>query len=133
MIREIENQFLQSTQNKYSDLMKWHQRYGHLNLNDLKKLVANDLVTGMSINQKKINDINCEICYKCKIHQLPYKRSSNRAKAVLELVHSDICGPIETESLGGARYFVTFVDDFSRYTEDAMLRSRSEVLNAFQL
>jgi len=62
MIREIENQFLQSTQNKYSHLMKWHQRYGHLNLNDLKKLVTNDLVTGMSINQK-ISDINCEICY----------------------------------------------------------------------
>jgi len=131
MIREIKNQFLQSTQNKHSDLMKWHQRYSHLNLNDLKKLVTNDLVTDMSINQQ-INDINCEICYKYKIYQLPYKRSSNRAKTVLELVHSDICGPIETESLGGAKYFVTFVDDFSRYTEVAMLKSCSKVLNAFQ-
>jgi len=131
MIREIKNQFLQSTQNKHSDLMKWYQRYGHLNLNDFKKFVTNDLVTGMSINQK-INDINCEICYRCKIHQLPYKRSSKRAKIVLELVHSDICGPIETESLDGAKYFVTFVDDFSKYTEVAMLRSRSEILNVFQ-
>ena len=37
-----------------------------------------------------------------------------RATQVLELVHSDVCGPMKTLSFGGARYFVTFIDDFSR-------------------
>ena len=53
-------------------------------------------------------------------------------KDVLGLVHSDICGPISTESLGGAKYFVTFTDDRTRYTETTMLRNRSDILEAFK-
>jgi len=68
---------------------------------------------------------------KCKTHQLPYK-ASTRTSEVLEFIHSNICGPIETESLGGGKYFVTFIDDFSRYTEVAILQNRSEVLQAFK-
>lgn len=48
------------------------------------------------------------------------------------LVHSDICGPINTESLGGARYFVTYTHDCTCYTETTMLRNRSDVLEAFK-
>lgn len=51
---------------------------------------------------------------------------------MLNLVHSDICGPMNVESLRESRYFVTFIDDFSRYTETIMLRKRSDVLNAFK-
>jgi len=50
----------------------------------------------------------------------------------LSLVHSDICGPINVESAGGARYFVTFIDDYSRYTVTVMLRNRSDVVQAFK-
>lgn len=51
---------------------------------------------------------------------------------MLELVHSDICGPMNTESLGGAKYFVTFTDDCTRYTETTMLRNKSDVFEAFK-
>lgn len=46
--------------------------------------------------------------------RLPFKDVGTRAADILELVHSDLCGPIDVESLGGARYIMVLVDDFSR-------------------
>lgn len=112
------------------NLIRWHQRYGHLNIKDLKKL-RNNMVCGMNL-KSNANEIKCEICAKCKIHAQPHKPSTHRETKVLGLVHSDICGPMKTESLGGAKYFVTFIDDCSRYTETVMLRRRSDVLQAFE-
>lgn len=111
--------------------MRWHQRYGHLNVRDLKAIKAKDMVLGMSL-MPKMNEINCEVCAKCKIHVKTFKPSSNRETSILGLVHSDICGPMSTESIGGAKYFVTFIDDCSRYTETVMLRNKSDVFQAFK-
>lgn len=87
------------------DLQKWHQRYGHLNINDLKTMKNKDMVLGMNFTSKT-SEINCEVCAKCKIHVQPFKPSSNREKDILGLVHSDICGPMSTESIGGAKYIL---------------------------
>ena len=89
-----------------------------------------EMVYGITF-ASKTNEIGCEICAKCKIQALPFKRSETRETQVLGLIHSDICGPMNTESLGGAKYFVTFIDDYSRFTETAMLRNRSDALQAF--
>jgi len=80
----------------------------------------------------KASEINCEVCARCKIHVQPFKSSTTREKEPLSLVHLDICGPINVESAGGARYFVTFIDDYSRYTITVMLRNRSDVIQAFK-
>ena len=58
----------------------------------------------------------CKGCVQGKMQRKPFKavgeiQSSRR----LQLVHSDVCGPMNTESIGGKRYFVTFIDDFSHY------------------
>lgn len=111
-------------------LLKWHQRYGHVNINDLKKMKAEEIVNGMNFTSN-LNELNCEICAKCKIHVLPFKNSTHREKNILGLVHSDIC-PMNVESLGGAKYFITFIDDCTRYTETTMLRNRSDALEAFK-
>jgi len=113
------------------NLLRWHQRFGHLNVKDLQKLKSHDLVTGLKVKCSTMK-LNCEVCNKCKIHQLPYKTSTKRENERLGLVHSDICGPMNVPSLGGARYFVTFIDDMSRYTEVIMLKKRSEVITAFK-
>jgi len=60
------------------------------------------------------------------------KASGNRTIDVLELVHSDICGPMQTTSVGGARYFVTFVDDKSRYMFVYFIKTRDEILTNFK-
>ena len=66
------------------------------------------------------------------------KHSHHTKKAVLgkseplALVHSDVCGPMPTLSMGGAAYFVTFIDDFSRKTWVYPLRRKDEVLSIFK-
>ena len=47
-------------------------------------------------------------------------------------MHSDICGPMQTQSLGGSRYFITFTDDYSCYCRTYFLKSKSEALEKFK-
>lgn len=116
-----------------NNVIKWHERYGHLNLNSLKMLKTKNMVHGMNIMNNFPNKLECEICYKAKIHVLPFaKKSLNRSDSILSLVHTDICGPINPESKSGARYFVTFIDDFSRMIFVYFMKSRSEVLEIFE-
>ena len=59
----------------------------------------------------------CEGCILGKIHRFPFKKDGTmRATWKLQLIHSDVCGPMRTPALGGYLYFVTFIDDYSRYT-----------------
>ena len=55
-----------------------------------------------------------------------------RSKRKPRLVHSDVCGPMPTESIGGNKYFVTFMDDFYRYCAVYFLRSKSEIPDKFK-
>ena len=67
-----------------------------------------------------------------KQHREPFpKLSYNRANDLLEVIHSDVCGPMPCNSLGGARYFVTFTDDFSGYNFVYFLKSINEVMEKF--
>ncbi|GKV33525.1 hypothetical protein SLEP1_g42028 [Rubroshorea leprosula] len=75
----------------------------------------------------------CEICMVNKQHRDSFpKDRSWRAKQVLDLVHSDLCGPINPTSNGGKQYFITFVDDYSRKTWVYFLQTKSEALAAFK-
>ncbi len=90
--------------------MLWHERLGHLNMARLKDLDA--MVNGMNLKEVPLHHV-CEICIESK-HQRKFfpKDETTRASKLLELVHSDVCGPMKTTSRGGARYFVTFINDF---------------------
>ena len=57
----------------------------------------------------------CESCLEGKMTMRPFKAKGYRSKEVLELVHTDLRGPISTKTRGGYEYFVTFIDDYSRY------------------
>ena len=58
--------------------------------------------------------------------------TTHHASRILELVHSEVCGPFKISSTGGARYFVTFVDDFSRKLWIYFISHKSQVLAKFQ-
>lgn len=59
----------------------------------------------------------CEACISGKQHRLLFNfGNSRRARALLELVHSDLVGPMKTTSIGGITYFMTIIDDFSHRT-----------------
>ena len=57
----------------------------------------------------------CEECVQAKQHKNSFsKDAGSKSKAVLEVIYSDVCGPIQVDSFGGNKYFVTFIDDFSQ-------------------
>jgi hypothetical protein len=62
----------------------------------------------------------------------PFPSSNNRSKEILDLIHSDVCSPMPTKSLGGSSYYVIFIDDYSRNTWLFLLKIKDEVFNKFQ-
>ncbi|KAL4325828.1 hypothetical protein GQ457_11G029810 [Hibiscus cannabinus] len=78
-------------------------------------------------------DAVCESCVVGKQHRDPFSKSSNvRASKPAELIHVDVCGPMQTLSLNNNMYFVVFVDDFSRMTWVYFVKDKSEVFSVFK-
>ena len=68
-----------------------------------------------------------------KIHRKPFPVVGEiRSRRKLELVHSDVCGPMSTAAIGGYKYFVTFIDDFSRCCKVYFMKTKCGVLEKFK-
>jgi hypothetical protein len=75
-----------------------------------------NMVNGMNLKEVPLHHV-FEACIERKHQRTSFpKGEASRASKLLELVHSDVCGPMKSTSRGGARYFVTFIDDFSKKT-----------------
>ncbi|KAL5849177.1 hypothetical protein ACOSQ4_007190 [Xanthoceras sorbifolium] len=110
----------------------WHQRLGHLNFKDLKKLGKMKAVRGLPELGKKQEGVcgPCQLGKQTKgIHK---KNKGTMSKRPLELLHMDLMGPMQTESLGGKRYIFVCVDDFSRFTWIDFLREKSDAFEKFK-
>lgn len=118
-----------STRNNHVSIDTWHCRLGHLNEKDLTEMLKKNFVDQVNIKRKLQP---CDICIRGKMTTLPFPKKSDRKTGVLDLVHSDVWGPSRTESLGKARYFVTFIDDCSRWCEVYFIRNKSDVLRVFK-
>jgi hypothetical protein len=121
-----------SVASESSDINLWHQRLGHMCGRRLKDMVHKEMVTGVKI--QKGDEISfCEGCVEGKMHRKEFKPVGEiRSRKKLQLVYSDVCGPMPVESNGGRKYFVTFTDDYSRYCSVYFLRFKSEVLEKFK-
>ncbi|KAJ0785458.1 putative RNA-directed DNA polymerase [Helianthus annuus] len=109
----------------------WHKRYAHVNMDTLVSMRNKGSVLGLPKIAKDENV--CEGCISGKQARKTFsKKVTWQASRPLELVHSDICGPMRTESIGGCKYFITFIDDFSRKTWVFFLKYKSEALNFFK-
>ena len=62
----------------------------------------------------------------------PFKSKGYRAKKVPDLVHTDLCGPMSTSARGGYEYFITFIDDYSRYGYIYLMRHKSKAFKKFK-
>ena len=129
-VKLVEN-FEYATIASNQDINLWHKRFGHLGNQNLKNLVNNNLVKGLNFDAKK--DIGfCDPCAHGKHHREKFpKRSTFRASKPLELVHSDLCGKMNVPSLGGAEYFLTFIDDSTRYVWTYVLKRKDQVFEKF--
>ena len=110
-------------------LIEWHERLGHLGFNDIKRLATTETdikITGVW------NNPTCEHCQAGKQTRRPnaspatYPTSEPR-----ELIHTDLAGLITTHSLGGARYFLLFINDFSCPISVYTIKQMSDVLVQF--
>jgi len=115
-------------------LESWHRRMGHLNVRDLADGVRNGNIRGISLGTPNSgrDKFECEICVRGKMTRSPFPKASERKSELLEIVHSDVCGPMRVESNGKARYVVTFIDDYSKWCEISLLKGKNEVLSAFK-
>lgn len=110
----------------------WHMRYGHLNFGDLKLLSSKGMVKGLD----QIDHPNqvCEGCLLGKHARSSFpKEATSRAKEPLQLIHTDLCGPISPPSHGKNLYFILFIDDFSRKTWVYFLKEKSQAFEAFKV
>lgn len=99
----------------------WHRKLAHRNLNDIRK------IEDIHIVNCKCSNV-CESCIKGKMTRKSFpKKAENKTMDILDIVVSDVCGPLQTESVGGSKYFVTFIDVHSRYCEIFFIKQKSEV------
>ena len=61
------------------------------------------------------------------------KKGATRSTKLLEIIHTDICGPFDTPFFGKEKYFITFIDDFSRYGYIYLLQEKSQAMNALEV
>jgi hypothetical protein len=114
------------------DSKLWHQRLGHLNFTDLLKTASKDIVRDLPKMEKTGKGI-CGPCQLGKQTRAAHKKTSGILTSInLELLHMDLMGPTRTASLGGRKYILVVVDDFSRYTWVIPLQKKSDAFDAAQ-
>ncbi|PKU81762.1 Retrovirus-related Pol polyprotein from transposon TNT 1-94 [Dendrobium catenatum] len=107
----------------------WHLRLGHTSGSTLKHLSS-----AFSLNSCTVDTFNsCNTCRMAKSRQLPFSLSVSTTTSPFELVHSDVWGPCPTISSQGFRYFVSFIDDFTKFCWVFPLIQKSEVTSKFIL
>ncbi|MCO5612030.1 hypothetical protein L7F22_066292 [Adiantum nelumboides] len=98
-----------------SDAKLWHARFGHLNFASLLRLQKSVMVASLPPLEAPVKHV-CEGCILGKMQRSKFPQDGSvRATCRLQLVHSDVCGPMQTPSLGNYLYFVTFIDDYFRH------------------
>ncbi|KAK4269917.1 hypothetical protein QN277_023013 [Acacia crassicarpa] len=115
---------LTSSRSGGSSPFEVHCRLGHMSLSSLKRLYP---------QFSSVSSLNCESCQFAKHHRVHLApRVNKRVASPFEFVHSDVWGPFSVLSQTGYRYFVTFVDDFSRTTWLYLMKHRSELFTHFR-
>jgi hypothetical protein len=76
--------------------------------------------------------LNCVSCIEGKMSRSKFNDRLSRSQKKFGLVHSDVCGPFEVTAIGGYKYFVTFIDDFSGFCVLYLIRQKSEVMGKFK-
>lgn len=105
----------------------WHKKLGHRDPEAIRKLIKENMAYGIALEDCGIKEV-CEDCIQGKMSKKPFPKVSNRqTESILDIVHSDVCGPMQTTTPGGKRYVLTMIDDYSGYTEVYLLAHKSEV------
>ena len=105
----------------------WHCRLGHIGIKRMKKLHADGLLESLYCESFD----TCEPCLMGKMTKTPFFRTMEQATDLLEIIHIDVCGPMNIEARSGYHYFLTFTDDLSRYGYIYLMKQKSETFEKF--
>jgi hypothetical protein len=100
----------------------WHKRVGH----------SSDKILRLMFNFSKYYCSKCETYKFAKLTKLHFYNSNSKSNKIFELVHSDVWGPAPVTSYNNFRYFIIFIDDFSKITWLYLMKNKSEVFTHFQ-
>ncbi|KAK1678370.1 hypothetical protein QYE76_039218, partial [Lolium multiflorum] len=106
----------------------WHCRLGHIGVKRMKKLHTDGLLESLDFESLD----RCEACLMGKMTKTPFSGMMERATDLLEIIHTDVCGPMSVASRGGYRYVLTFTDDLSRYGYIYFMKHKSETFEKFK-
>jgi hypothetical protein len=110
----------------------WHKRLGHINFENMIQLNKKEAIRDLPV-MKNLTSSICKQCQHGKQTRVRFKTKEHSTTKPLEIVHPDVCGPMRTTGLNGERYFMLFVNDFTRMTWMFLLKNKSETFNCFQI
>jgi hypothetical protein len=114
--------------NNSNTTFSWHCRLGHTGKKRIEKLHKDGLLDSFDQESFKM----CESCLIGKMMKAPFVGQSERASELLGLIHTDVCGPMNSTTRGGFQYFITFTDDMSRYGYIYLMRNKAESFEKFK-
>ncbi|GJW60293.1 zinc finger, CCHC-type containing protein [Tanacetum coccineum] len=112
---------------KLNDSILWNARLGHVHFKRMQDMFKDGLIPTFDMDTEK-----CKTCMLTKITKKPFQNVKRKTE-VLELIHSDLCDLHATPSLGNKKYFVTFIDDASRFCYVYLLHTKDEALDKFKV
>ncbi|CAL2278311.1 unnamed protein product [Prunus armeniaca] len=120
------NNVMHPFDNKQQQIWLWHRRLGHPSFSYMKHLIP------YLFSSFKDSDFTCDTCILAKSHRVPHPLSTNKCTTPFTLIHSDVWGPLPITAPSGVRWFVTFVDDYTRMTWLYLLKNKNEMFSRFQ-
>jgi hypothetical protein len=106
----------------------WHSRHCHINFGCVSRLANLNLI----LNFDLVKGSKCQVCGQSKQHRKPHKATEARNLAPLDLIHSNLCEMNGILTKGGKQYFITFIDDSTRFRYVYLLKSKDEPLHYFK-
>ena len=110
----------------------WNKRLGHANVGSIRKLSRSGAVSGWSVGLRNSIKDPCESCMKGKQTKRKLRTSKSRAQQRCAVIHTDVCGPMSVASFSCARFFVSFVYEYSGYVVIVPIVHKSDVLLQFK-
>lgn len=108
---------------KQESFKVWHERLAHQNVKQVRSFLKS-----MDVNFSDDDSFTCDDCLIGKQHRSSFLNSNETATYCGEIIHSDVCGPMQEVSHGGSKYYVLFKDDFSHYRKVYFMKNKSEVV-----
>lgn len=105
---------------------QWHRRLGHPSSSVVQSIIRSNKLACAPSRESLV----CDACQRAKVHRLPFNNSTHVTSSPLELVHTDVWGPART-SVGGFKYYVSFLDDYSRFTWIYLIKRKPDVEQVF--